>query len=549
MAPDEGTSIPARGDPGALGSGRDPAGVVLVAAGLASRLVGRGTPAPPSADELAVEVATAALARVGTDAPTPRLVEAVSSAALDHLVGHPGRVPVPPGLVPGDVFEGEELGSDDLEEELWADGVPLAELGALACTLRRPARLSALLVLAAGLDPATAAHLTGRSAAAVADDLRLVGRRWTDRRLLGLDPDVTAPPPLPDDDREPSPPPAPDRRAALVLLAASAPSLDTDRALAGVSARAARRRRARRTTAAALAAVAALVPVAALALHEDDRPIRIEAADAPTRASTTTTTPAATTVPPTVVDAVPLAPVVTAPSTTSPPSTLPSTTVPATLPAAPNSTLSATLEVITPEVEAGRTAVARVVWSDPDLAAPLRFVDIWGDPEVFYTFPADLHPGCDSPGDGGSGTQELRFRYATPGTYTLSLSITSCGGNGAYGERTTLSGRILVTAPTVSGAEGRTVVAAATGGLDAESAVATFTPEGGAPVEVEPRAPWLPLSASGMPVGTGVPTVLRMPDGVRGELRLGEGAACRSGTVDLTVSAPRVLRVVLADPC
>lgn len=546
MAPDDGAPAPA---PSAQLTGRDPVGVVLVAAGLASRMLGRGVPALPSADGLAVEVATEALSRVGTGAPTPRLVEAVVKGALDHLVGHPGRVPVPPGLTPGDLFEGEELRSDDLEEELWIEGVPLGELGALAGALRRPARLAAMLVLAAGLDPVSAAHLTGRGVTSLREDLHQVGRRWVDRRLLGVDPDVPIPPPLPDEPEADLPAPAADRREALVMLAASAPVLDADRALAGMVTRASRRRRNRRSTAAALVAASVLVPLVAIGLRDDRAPISIEAADAPPRASTSTTVTTTTTVPVTVAEAVPIAPVTTAQPVLVAPPTAPPTTAPETIPPPTNTPLTATLEVLTPIVEAGRTAVARVVWSDPDLAEPLRFVGIWGDPEVFYSVPADLQPGCESPGTGGSGAEELRFRYATPGTYTVSVSVTSCDGNGTFGERVTLSGRIQVLPPIVRDQPGRTVVVAVTGTLDAESAVAILTPEGGAPVQLEARNPPLPLTASGMPTDTGVPTVLRMPDGVRGELRLGEGEACRRGTVDLTVSAPRVLRLVLSDPC
>lgn len=565
VAGQEGPGVDA-GAPGpAVADARGP--VLADAAGLAVRVLARGRPALPGAHEVAVEVATEALSRTWppgrggddhTGSRARRVIEVTALGCLHQLVGHPGRVAVPAGLAPGDVFDEDVRGSDELEEELWGDGVPLGELAAVLGQERRGPRLVGLLVLAAGLGVVDAAQRLGRTPEEVAGELVHLGRRWTDRRRLGLDRDLPIPPPLPEDaDDAPGSGDATEGRSAGDAGAAGrgGPPLDLERALAGADARSLRRRRTRHRSLAAVAAtavVALAVPVGVLVLGGDREPLRVDAA-----------APSSTTAPPTLpsTSVAPLAPApdtVPVPVPTAPPPTAPAATTttavtttappPPSLP--PNQPMQAALEVLTPEVEAGRTATVRLRWSDPDLADPdVRVVDVWGDPEVFFAFAPAGRPPCEAPGAGGSGTRDLAFRYATPGTYTMSVVVTSCDGLGGWGERQSLSAQVRVTPPLVGGVAGRTVVAVVEApGFDAESATASLVPAAGPAVELEERSPPLPLRAPGGAEGSGA-TVLRVPAGAVGELRLTAAGTCRAGDVDLTAAAPAVPRVVLDRPC
>jgi hypothetical protein len=519
---------------------------------LARRILTRGRPAASRPDGLPAELAVEALSRAwppgarrSVGGRAAEVVELTALVALHHLVGDPGRVPIPSGLAPGDVFDEDVRGSDDLEEELWGDGVPLGELAAVLGSERRGPRVTGLCVLAAGLGVTEAAELLGRDEARLRGDLRHLGRRWCDRRRLGLDPDVPEVPGLDaaEVDGDGTRPAAPAAVAPSVT-----PEDDLSHLLAVADARARRRRR-RRGGAAGIAAAVLLAVPAAVVLVDDGPPEQVETVAGPTTTAPTTTSTTASTVPVTVPVTAPPAPVATTTAPTTVPATTTTTLPPTTAPPA-NQPLRATLEVLTPQVQAGATASLRVSWSDPDLADPdVRIVDVWGDPEVFLAFEPSTRPACEAPGPGGSGTRDLRFRYTTPGTYTVSVVLTACDGNGTFGERAGLTATVEVLAPTVAGTPGRAVVAVVdAGGPDAESAVATFTPTGGPAVVLDAREPAVALRAPGGAPGS-TATVLRLPDGAVGELRLEAGGSCRTATVDLSSTIPLVPRVVLDRPC
>jgi len=279
---------------------------------------------------------------------------------------------------------------------------------------------------------------------------------------------VTAPP------HEPEAPAPPASAAAVVAAGLAEPGLDLRAARRLVEVRAQHALRLRRYgMIGGVGAAILLLVVGAAVLLGDDRPREVVAdGDATT---TSTTAAPATTAPPTV-----------APSTVVGTTSIVSTTVPVvstststttTLP--PNRPLEASLRVVTP-VEAGRTATAEVSWSDPDLADPLgpQVVTVWGDPLVSSPLlAAGGRPACAAPGPGGSGTVPLTFRYSTPGSYTLRVELTTCGGQGPYGETRTL------TLPVEVGGARVTVLGLPAGADPGADATVTTFPGGGAPTE------------------------------------------------------------------
>jgi hypothetical protein len=144
--------------------------------GLARRVLDRDGAALGASLPLAEEIATEALVRTG-GAPDPaddghsaRLVAFVADATLEHLVGHPGSVPLHPELLGADIdFDGE---------------LPMAELQEALCDLRRRDRRVGLLVLGAGLRPVEAAALLGLSLTDTLRCLARVGTRLADGRRV-----------------------------------------------------------------------------------------------------------------------------------------------------------------------------------------------------------------------------------------------------------------------------------------------------------------------------------------------------------------------------
>ncbi|MEI7886507.1 MAG: hypothetical protein WCJ04_03860 [Actinomycetes bacterium] len=143
-----------------------------------------------------------------------------------------------------------------------------------------------------------------------------------------------------------------------------------------------------------------------------------------------------------------------APSTTAPvvatsgAIAVPATAVPPpVLTSLPNQRLTAQLVLSGTEIEAGSLVEATVTWSDEDLAAgstaPHQTMS-WGDPVVSEAVAPTPLQTCDTPGSPARGENVSRFAYSTPGQYTLRVTLDTCVGQGAYGERVELSQPITV---------------------------------------------------------------------------------------------------------
>ncbi|MFZ4517633.1 MAG: hypothetical protein ACOYOP_04555 [Microthrixaceae bacterium] len=270
----------------------------------------------------------------------------------------------------------------------------------------------------------------------------------------------------------PTPPPV--SGAAAVAAALAEPNLDLRAARRLVEVRAQQSLRLRRYgMISGVAAAVLLVVVGLVVLFRDDSPRQVVADGDATTTSTTapTTTAAPVTVAPTTVVST------TAPPTTVKPVVSTTTTTVTTLP--PNRALDATLRV-SAGVEAGRTVTAEVAWSDADIADPLgpQVVAVWGDPLVSSALvPGPPRARCDTPGRPGAGTVPLTFRWSTPGSYTLRVELTTCGGQGPYGETRTL------TVPVEVGGAKVTVLGLPTGAEPGADAAVTTYPGGAAPTE------------------------------------------------------------------
>ena len=251
-----------------------------------------------------------------------------------------------------------------------------------------------------------------------------------------------------------------------LLARVAEPGLDLDAARAMFLARRRRGELTRRVVGGSIAVLVVALLVTGLVLRSGDEPDELVADRDEQDTSTTTTTA----VPDTAVDPLELAPVTAAPTTAVPTTIAPVTTAPVvaettvappvTLP--PNQPLQASATVLTPTVEAGAVVTVALAWSDQDLGASApRHVVAWGDPVL--STPVDTSPvaPCDAPGAPASGVDTLQFRYSTPGTYLVRVTLETCGAQGAYGERVALDADvpITVTAPTFVDADDPTLVA------------------------------------------------------------------------------------------
>ncbi len=340
-----------------------------------------------------------------------------------------------------------------------------------------------------------------------------------------------------------------DARRAL-LDAAAAPDLDMGAAREQVDALARARRRVLRATLAGLGAVA-VVALGAVVLLGGDDPDELVAdrEDVPTRSTTTTSSTTSSTVapvrdltaaPPTSVAALPA------------PTTVPVTTT--TL--APNQPMRAELHLVTPQVQAGDVAAVEVTWDDADhVGAEPQVLAAWGDPAVTTFVLPTPAPRCDSPGGAASGVLRHEFRYATPGRHPVQMTLTTCGGEGAYAERIVVEGIVEVTEPVLGDGPGRAVVAVAprsASGLPVlpplDGAAAVLVPEDPTADEValDPRIPTLALFSSSGPA-----TVLRLPAGAVGSVRLTwpDSTCTASARVDLSDPAGPTPELALESSC
>ena len=330
-----------------------------------------------------------------------------------------------------------------------------------------------------------------------------------------------------------------------LLGAAAVEGLDLDAARTRADTLARGRRRVLRSSMAAVGVVLAVAAGTWVVLGDDDPDELV--ADRAERTTTTSTSSTSTSVATTVAPTTLVAPPTLATTTTLAPTTTVATTT--TLP--PNQALRVELRVLTPRVAAGEVAAVEAAWVDPDHAGTTPdVVADWGDPAVTalnLPLPATR---CDTPGTSGGGTERREFRYATPGTHRVQLTLTTCGGEGAYAERVTIEGTVTVTAATVGDAAGRTVVAVAprtASGLPVlpslDSASAVLDP-------ADPAEPEVALPAR-EPVlfqfGTAGPaTVLRLPAGAVGTIRLRWADSPCTATVAVDLSGPGDAPPVLA---
>ena len=348
--------------------------------------------------------------------------------------------------------------------------------------------------------------------------------------------------------------PGTDAAAQYALLMALVPTgLDVRAARARVETAAAARRRTRRVLAGSCAALVVVAGCIAVGLLGGTDPGDI-VADGDRRTERSTTTVSSTTtveeieiiqVAPTVETIPPLATTTTpAPVTTAPVAVAPPPTAAPT--PAPNQPLQVSLTVATPRVDAGDVARIDVAWHDADHGGVTPHLSIdWGDPAVSVIASVPPSPPCDVAGPAAGGTDQVLFRYATPGVHEVVVTTSTCDGLGAYGERVRTTARIEVVEP-AGGAE-RAVVAhvarpATEGEPSLDDALAEVVAVDSTVTPLAERRPALAQYTASGPA-----TVLRVPVGTRGALRLTwPGSACTaSGVIDLpaapTDRAPQVL--------
>lgn len=157
------------------------------AVGLVLRVVDRHRQAPERSREMAEELVTGPLttARVrnldDSDRSLARVVAWTADEVAEVLVGHPGRVGLPPGLHAADLLPAD-LVEEGAGVDLVMEGLALDELQDVVSSCRTRVRRIGIVCLGAGLSPEDTAALLGEEPARVADALSRIGRRLGDRR-------------------------------------------------------------------------------------------------------------------------------------------------------------------------------------------------------------------------------------------------------------------------------------------------------------------------------------------------------------------------------
>ena len=160
--------------------------------GLARRVLDRDGVASSSSEPIADEVAVEALSRArvhhlgDTDRAAERTVGWAAELCLDRIIGHPGRVALPP-----EVGADRLLSADLLEDGVgaeWDDhGLALWELQEALAGARRVDRRIAVLCLGCGLPPRQVGALLGLDDRAVSAGLDRIGVRLSDRRRVSAE--------------------------------------------------------------------------------------------------------------------------------------------------------------------------------------------------------------------------------------------------------------------------------------------------------------------------------------------------------------------------
>jgi hypothetical protein len=328
--------------------------------------------------------------------------------------------------------------------------------------------------------------------------------------------------------------------AAAVLAGLAVVGLDLDEARHLVALRAGRRLRRRRAVLGGVGAVCAVALAVVLWPHPDPEEINADG----DRTSTTTSTIAPATTAPVVVTTVPVT-TVPASTTTGPTlTTVPITTVPTTT-VPPNQAMTATAKLVdaegrdVPAPVVGQTVTLQVSWSDPDVPDPgaVAATADFGDPAITLPVAASDRPACDGPGQGGTGTIAVPFRYATPtapGAATvIRVEVTACDGNGAYGERHRVDVAVRVAGP----AQDRRIVVV--GGGDGRSPDAAEVLAG-----TEVLGPRTPDLTQVLPDGITRATVAAIPATYSGPLYLRWGTSCQVTASSIAAGTATITNVL-----
>lgn len=160
--------------------------------GLARRVLDRDGVASSASEPIADEVAVEALSRArvhrlgDTDRAAERTVGWAAELCLDRIIGHPGRVALPP-----EVGADRLLSADLLEDGVgaeWDDhGLALWELQEALAGARRVDRRIGVLCLGCGLPPRQVGALLGLDDRAVTAGLDRIGVRLSDRRRVSAE--------------------------------------------------------------------------------------------------------------------------------------------------------------------------------------------------------------------------------------------------------------------------------------------------------------------------------------------------------------------------
>lgn len=240
----------------------------------------------------------------------------------------------------------------------------------------------------------------------------------------------------------------------VLLIGLAEPNLD----LAGAAVLVSERRAARNSRRGIFGAVSAVLMLLTLAgtwlVLRDSTPesvIADKAQESSVRSSTTSTTVSESSQAPSQTSLAPLAPpvvtTVPSPTVTSAPAETVLPLSPAATPISANQPMTAELVLSATQVEAGSVIDAKVIWSDPDLAAGYTAPQImqnWGDPLVTSSLAFTPVQLCSTAGVSAQGETPLRFSYSTPGQYTLRVTLDTCAGQGAFGNRLELSQTLTV---------------------------------------------------------------------------------------------------------
>jgi DNA-directed RNA polymerase specialized sigma24 family protein len=157
--------------------------------GFLMRVLDRHRQVPSASLARSEDLATEALARArvqglsDSERSLARIFGWTADLCLPHLVGHPGRVPLPADLEPSDLLP-EDMVDGGAGDELRHEGLPLDELQVALMGLPRRTRRVGVACLGAGLGIAETASILGLPREDVRGRVRRIGTRLADRRRV-----------------------------------------------------------------------------------------------------------------------------------------------------------------------------------------------------------------------------------------------------------------------------------------------------------------------------------------------------------------------------